>query len=332
MKRVITLLLIATVSMMAKINGAGASFPAPAYYAWMDGYKNATEERINYLPTGSGGGIKSIKHRIVNFGASDKPLKPKDLKKNKLLMFPTLVGTIVLAHNISGIEDHKLKLSDAVLEGIFMGSITNWNDPKIAADNKGVTLPDAKITVVHRSDGSGTTFNFTYYMSIISAEWKTKVGAGKAVSWPTGIGGKGNEGVTNMIKKTPNSIGYIELAYAKKNNLPRAQVKNKDGFWVKATEENSADAAKYAKWTKEEHFYQVLAYQPGKTSYPIVAGTFLLVPEKGSRNSKKSAEVLKFIDWAYTNGDKLAADLGYIPLPQETKDMIRSYWKDNGLF
>lgn len=330
MKKALIAFFVFSASLMANVNGAGASFPAPAYYAWMDAYNQATKQRINYLPTGSGGGIKSITQRIVHFAGSDKPLKVKELKKNKLLMFPTLVGTIVLAYNVKGVKS--LKLSNEAIEGIILGKITKWNDEKIAKHNRGVKLPNKKITFVHRSDGSGTTFNFTYYLSLISKAFKKQIGVGKAVNWVAGIGAKGNEGVTNMIKQTPNSIGYIELAYAKKNKLRTAVVKNKDGYWVKANEKTSADAAKYASWKKADHFYQILAYQKGKTSYPIVAGTFILLPQKGSKKSGKNDKVIAFLDWAFKHGDKLASDLGYIPLPKETKDLIRSYWKDNGLY
>lgn len=332
MKKILLSVSVFAASLMAGVNGAGASFPAPAYYAWMNAYKEATKNEVNYLAIGSGGGIKSMKQRIVNFGGTDAPLKADELNKDKLLQFPTLIGTIVFATNIKGIGDHQLKLSDEALEGIIMGSITKWNDPIITKDNQDIKLPDDKITFVHRSDGSGTTFNFSYYMNIISEKFKEKVGVGKALSWPVGLGGKGNEGVTNMIKETPNSIGYIELAYALKNNLARAVIKNKDGHWVKATEENSADAAKYAKWDKSKHFYEILAYQSGKTSYPIVSGTFIMMPQAGSNKSSKNADVVKFFDWSFKNGDELASKLGYIPLPKETKDLIRSYWKDNKLY
>lgn len=330
MKKLI-LLCLASVFAFANINGAGASFPAPAYYAWMFDYNKNMNKQVNYLPTGSGGGIKSITQRIVNFGGTDEPLKADVLQKAELLMFPTLIGTIVLAYNIEGIGDNKLKLSNEALEGITTGKITKWNDKTIAKDNKGLKLPNKKITFVHRSDGSGTSFNFTYYMSLISPAFKDKIGVGKAVNWAVGIGAKGNEGVTNMIKQTPYSIGYIELAYAKKNKLARAVVKNKSGNWVEANEKNSANAAKYASWKKSEHFYQILANQQGKDTYPIVSGTFILIPKKGSAKDSKNADVIKFFDYSFKHGDKAAADLGYIPLPKETKDLIRSYWKENGL-
>jgi phosphate transport system substrate-binding protein len=307
-----------------KINGAGASFPAPLYYDWAYNYQKDTGNKINYQSIGSGGGIKQITKRIVNFGASDKPLKPKDLDKKKLFQFPAVIGSIVLAYNLDGVSN--LKLKNSVVADIFLGKITNWNDAKIKADNPGVNLPNKKINVVHRSDGSGTTYNFTYYLSNVSNEWKTNVGTGKAVSWPTGLGGKGNEGVTNQIKQTPDSIGYIEAAYALKNNLPAATLQTKSGKWVEAKEENFKAAAAYAAWTKKDHFYQMLALQPGDKSYPIVAATFILLPrEAGAMNAKVTA----FYNHSFMKGDAAAKKLGYIALPQETKDMIADYWKMN---
>lgn len=309
-----------------KINGAGASFPAPLYYDWAYSYQKETKNRVNYQSIGSGGGIKQISKRIVNFGASDKPLKTKELNKNKLLQFPAVIGSIVIAHNVAGVADEQLKLKNGVVADIFAGKITKWNDPAIAADNKGVNLPDEKIIVVHRSDGSGTTYNFTYYLTKSSENWANNFGTGKAIDWAAGIGGKGNEGVANLVKQTPNSIGYIENAYKEKNNLSAATLQTANGKWVSAREENFKAAAKYASWTKEDNFYAMLALQPGDTSYPIVAATFILLPkEKAAMNKKVTA----FYDYAFKNGDKAAKKLGYIPLPEETKTMIREYWAAN---
>jgi len=332
MKRIAQGLLIAavaTTSMMgAKISGAGASFPAPLYYDWAYQYQKETKNRVNYQSIGSGGGIKQISKRVVNFGASDKPLKSAKLEKKKLYQFPAVIGSIVIALNVPGVEDEKLKLKNAVVADIFAGKITKWNDAAIIADNKGLTLPDEKIIVCHRSDGSGTTYNFTYFLSEASENWKNNYGAGKAIDWATGIGGKGNEGVASLVKQTPFAIGYIENAYKEKNKLAAATLQTKNGKWVSAREENFKAAAKYASWTKKDNFYALLALQDGDTSYPIVAATFILLPIEKAETNK---QVLEFIDYAFKNGDAAAKKLGYIPLPKETKDLIRSYWADKGL-
>lgn len=309
-----------------KLNGAGASFPAPLYYDWAFNYKKDTENLVNYQSIGSGGGIKQIAKRVVDFGASDEALDTKKLAKDKLLQFPAVIGSIVVAFNVDGIADATLKLSNEVVADIFAGKITTWNDSAIAAENKGINLPNQKIIVVHRSDGSGTTYNFTYYLTKSSKNWKENFGTGKAVDWATGIGGKGNEGVASLVKQTPYSIGYIENAYKEKNNLSAAVLKTASGKWVEATEENFKAAAKYATWTKEDHFHSVLALQKGDTSYPIVAATFILLPQEKPEMNKK---ILEFFEYAFKNGDESAKKLGYIPLPQETKDMIKEYWAAN---
>jgi phosphate transport system substrate-binding protein len=280
---------------------------------------------VNYQSIGSGGGIKQITQRIVDFGASDKPLKTAELEKSSLLQFPAVIGAIVIAHNVEGIEDAALKLENTVVAEIFAGKITKWNDPKIAATNPGMKLPDQEIVVVHRSDGSGTTYNFTHYLTGSSVLWKETYGTGKAVDWACGIGGKGNEGVANLIKQTPNAIGYIESAYKEKNHLAAATLKTASGKWVVANEENFKAAAKYASWTKEDNFYAMLTLQPGDNSYPIVAATFILLPVEKPVTNK---QVTAFYDYAFNNGDKAAKDLGYIALPKETKDMIRAYWAE----
>jgi len=331
LKRIATGLLLAAVAATGviagdKINGAGASFPAPLYYDWAYSYGKDTKSRINYQSIGSGGGIKQISKRIVDFGASDKPLSAKELNKENLLQFPAVIGSIVVAYNIPGIADEALKLKNSVVADIFAGKITKWNDPVIAADNPDVKLPEKEIIVVHRSDGSGTTFNFTYYLSGSSELWKNNFGTGKAIDWATGLGGKGNEGVANLIKQTQYTIGYIESAYKEKNGLAAATLQTANGKWVTARDENFKAAAKYASWTKEDHFYAMLALQPGDTSYPIVAATFILLPkEKPEMNQKVTA----FYDYAFKTGDAAAAKLGYIALPEETKNMIREYWAAN---
>ncbi len=331
LKKIALVTLAASISITSllaedKINGAGATFPAPIYYDWAFNYKTDSENLVNYQSIGSGGGIKQIAKRTVDFGASDEALTTLDLAKDNLLQFPAVIGSIVVAFNVKGIPDAKLKLSNEVVADIFAGKITSWNDPMIAADNKGLDLPNQKIVVVHRSDGSGTTYNFTYYLTQSSKNWKDKFGTGKAVDWATGIGGKGNEGVTNLIMQTPYSIGYIENAYKEKNKLSAAVLKTASGKWVEATEDNFKAAAKYASWTKDKHFHSVLALQQGDTSYPIVAATFILLPREKSDVNKK---VIAFYDYAFKKGDENAKKLGYIPLPEDTKKMIREYWAEN---
>ncbi len=330
-KKIVSTLLALGVAFTAasaadKINGAGASFPAPLYYDWAYQYEKNTENRINYQSIGSGGGIKQISNRIVDFGASDKPLKTKELSKSKLLQFPAVIGSIVIAHNVPGVADESLKLKNSIVAEIFAGKITKWNDPAIAADNAQLKLPDEKIIVVHRSDGSGTTFNFTYYLNGSSTLWKENYGVGKTIDWATGIGGKGNEGVANLVKQTPYSIGYIESAYKEKNGLAAATLQTASGKWVSAREANFKAAAEYATWTKEDNFYAMLALQPGDTSYPIVAATFILLPVEKQEMNKK---VIAFFDDAFKTGDSRAVKLGYIPLPEATKKMIREYWAAN---
>ena len=309
-----------------EIQGRGASFPGPLYKAWISEYNAKTGEKVNYTPTGSGDGIKSIKKRMVDFAGSDKPLKPKSLKKNKLYMFPTVVGSIVLAYNIPGIKDGDLKLSEKAIAGIFSGKIAYWDDKEITTVNPDLKLPHEKITVAVRADKSGTTYNFTYYLSKIdSADFK----ASKKPNWKGNVvAGKSNAGVSANIEQTKYSIGYIEYSYKQKLGLAAAQVQNKAGAYILPTLKSFQDAAKYAKWTPDNDFYALIAYPDGKTSYPIVAATFILLPQEKTDTNKK---VTKFFDFAYQNGDKIATDLGYVPLPKETKDMIRKYWADKGI-
>ncbi|MBD3801230.1 MAG: phosphate ABC transporter substrate-binding protein PstS [Campylobacterales bacterium] len=330
-KRIATALTLASFALTSasaadKISGAGASFPAPLYCDWAFNYGKETHNSVNYQSIGSGGGIKQITNRIVDFGASDKPLTTKELAKAKLLQFPAVIGAIVVAYNLPGIADEQLKLSNTLVADIFAGKITMWNDPAIAAENKGLALPNEKIIVVHRSDGSGTTHNFTYYLTKSSENWANTYGAGKAIDWAVGMGGKGNEGVSNLLKQTPYTIGYIESAYKEKNNLAAATLQTANGKWVTAREENFKAAAQYASWTKEDNFYALLALQPGDTSYPIVAATFILLPKEKVEMDKK---VTAFFDYAFKQGDESAKKLGYIPLPESTKQMIREYWTTN---
>jgi phosphate transport system substrate-binding protein len=328
LKRIACAALVAAVCLTSslandKINGAGASFPAPLYYDWAYNYKKDTKNSVNYQSIGSGGGIKQISKRVVDFGASDKPLDAKKLSEAKLLQFPAVIGSIVIAFNVEGISDETLKLTNENVADIFAGKITKWNDSAIVKNNKDLNLPNQKIIVVHRSDGSGTTYNFTYYLSQSSNNWKENYGTGKAIDWAVGIGGKGNEGVANLVKQTPFSIAYIENAYKEKNHLSAAILKTANGKWVTAREENFKAAAKYASWTKKDNFYAMLALQPGDTSYPIVAATFILLPVEKTNMNKK---IIKFFDYAFKNGDASAKKLGYIALPETTKIMIRKYW------
>ena len=310
-----------------QISGAGATFPAPLYYDWAHSYAAKTGNQVNYQAIGSGGGIKQIQKRTVNFGGTDKPLTPAELAKDNLLQFPAVVGTINVVYNVPGIADGVLKLSNEAVAGIFLGTISTWNDPLIAKENPGVKLPANRITVVHRSDGSGTTWNFVYWLDKVSAVWKSKVGVGTSVNWPVGMGGKGNEGVANVVKQTPNSIGYVEFAYAKQNKMSSAQLQTSEKTWVAPSVETSKEAAKNAKWTKQDHFHEILVLEPGKKSYPITAGTFILLPKEKTEQNKKVAQ---FFSYAFEN-DSAAERLGYIPLPSETVKLIQSYLKDNGL-
>ncbi len=313
----------------ANISGAGASFPAPAYFDWAYLYQKETGNRVNYQSIGSGGGIKQISARTVDFGASDKPLKKRKLDRKRLYQFPAVIGSIVAAYNIPGIKDGELKLENSDLADIFLGKIRYWDDKRIAEDNPGLKLPHKEIVVCRRADGSGTTFNFSYFLSHVSSEWADSVGIGKALDWPTGLGGKGNEGVSSLITQNQYSIGYVEYAYKVKNGFGAAVLQTKSGKWVEAKEENFKAAAKYAKWSPENHFHRILALQPGDESYPIVAATFILLPRE---NSEMNKEVVRFFDFAFKKGDEDARKLGYIPLPAETKEMVRREWMEHGIY
>ncbi|WP_374431819.1 phosphate ABC transporter substrate-binding protein PstS [Ideonella dechloratans] len=316
-------LVVATAASAQDVTGAGASFPAPVYAKWADAYNKATGARINYQSVGSGAGIKQIKAKTVDFGASDMPLKDEDLAKDGLLQFPTVMGGVVPVVNIAGLKPGQLKLTGPVLAEIFLGKVTKWNDPAIAGLNAGVKLPDAQIAVVHRADGSGTSFLFTNYLSKVSPEWKEKVGDGTAVNWPAGVGGKGNEGVSSYVLRLQNSIGYVEYAYAKQNKMTHAALKNKDGQYVQPDDMTFKAAAAGAAWDKS--FYQVLTEQPGKESWPISGATFILM-HKVQAKPEQAAAALKFFDWSYANGDKMAADLDYVPMPDSVKALIHKEW------
>ncbi len=307
------------------ITGAGATFPYPVYAKWAEAYKTQTGVGMNYQSIGSGGGIKQIKAKTVDFGASDAPLKPEELSLNGLTQFPTVIGGVVPVINVAGVTPGQLKLSGEVLAAIYQGKIAKWNDPKIVADNSGVNLPDQPITVVHRSDGSGTTFIFTTYLSQVSTDWMRGVGAAPAVEWPVGTGGKGNEGVASYVQRIKGSIGYVEYAYALQNKMTYVQLKNRDGNFVKPDADNFKAAAANAKWEADKGFYMILTNQPGKESWPITGATFILI-YKTQEKPENGKEVLKFFDWAYTNGDKLASSMDYVPLPANVTNMIRKAW------
>jgi phosphate transport system substrate-binding protein len=317
---------IASVACAQDVTGAGASFPAPIYAKWADAYNKATGARINYQSVGSGAGIKQIIAKTVDFGASDAPLKDDELAKEGLVQFPMVIGGVVPVVNIKGIGPGQLKLTGEVLGDIYLGKITKWNDPAITALNSGVALPDAAIATVRRADGSGTSFNFTNYLSKVNAEWKSKVGEGTAVNWPTGAGGKGNEGVSAFVQRLPNSIGYVEYAYAKQNKMAYTLLKNQAGNFVAPDDESFKAAAANADWKRS--FYQVLTGQPGKDSWPITAATFILM-HKVQDKPANATNALKFFDWAYARGDKMAADLDYVPMPDSVKTMVHSLWAEH---
>ena len=305
------------------VTGAGASFPAPIYAKWADAYNKATGAKVNYQSVGSGAGMRQIKAKTVDFGASDAPLKDDELAKDGLIQFPTVIGGVVPVINVKGISAGQVKLTGELLGDIYLGKILKWNDPAIVALNPGVPLPDTAIAVVRRADGSGTSFVFTNYLSKVNAEWKSKVGEGTAVNWPTGAGGKGNEGVSAFVQRLPNSIGYVEYAYAKQNKMAYVLLRNKDGHFVTPSDNAFKAAAAGAEWTKS--FYQILTEQPGKDSWPLTSATFIMM-HKVQDKPAAAAGSLKFFDWAYLNGDKSADDLDYVPMPASVKDLVRKLW------
>ena len=306
------------------VTGAGASFPAPIYSKWAEAYNKATGNQINYQSVGSGAGIKQIKEKTVDFGASDMPLKDDDLAAAGLVQFPTVIGGVVPVIHVEGVKPGQLKLTGAVLADIYLGKVTKWNDAAITALNPGVKLPDAVITPVHRADGSGTSFIFTNYLSKVNADWKAKVGEGAAVNWPAnGLAGKGNEGVAQNVQRLPNSIGYVEYAYAKQSKMDYVQLKNAAGNFVEPDDLTFKAAAAGADWTKS--FYQLLTEQQGKDSWPITGATFILMHTAQDKPAQATAS-LKFFDWAYANGDKAAADLDYVALPDALKALIHTKW------
>ncbi|KFL35446.1 phosphate ABC transporter substrate-binding protein PstS [Arenimonas donghaensis] len=319
---------LAPATQAAEITGAGASFVFPTMSRWSADYNEATGNRVNYQSIGSGGGIAQIKANTVDFGSSDAPLKPDDLAGSHLAQFPSVMGGIVPAFNVPGIAANQLRLDGATLANIYLGKIGKWNDPAIVALNPGVTLPDLRITVVHRSDGSGTTFNFVNYLSKVSPEWQSKVGEGTSVRWPTGVGGKGNEGVTAYVKQIKGAIGYIELSYALTNKVAYATMKNANGNYVQASNASIQAAAASAEWGKAKDFYLVVTNAPGDDAWPIAATNFILMSKK-PKNAAGNKAAREFFDWVYENGDESATQLGYVPLPDALVEQIKTYWSAN---
>lgn len=308
-----------------EITGAGASFPAPIYSKWAADYNKATGVKVNYQSVGSGAGIKQIDSKTVDFGATDMPLTDDELTKKGQIQFPTVIGGVVPVINIKGINPGQLKLTGQVLGDIFLGKITKWDDAAIKTLNPTLALPDAAIAPVRRADGSGTSFLFTNYLSKVNAEWKTKVGEGTAVNWPTGAGGKGNEGVAAFVGRLPNSIGYVEYAYVKQNKMTYALMQNSTGAFVSPDDTAFKAAAAGADWSKT--FYQVLTNQPGKDSWPISGATFILMHKLQDKPANGS-ESLKFFSWAYKNGDKAADELDYVPMPKPVVAAIEKAWAE----
>jgi phosphate transport system substrate-binding protein len=313
----------AGVAAAQEITGAGATFPAPLYAKWAAEYNKATGVKVNYQSVGSGAGIKQIDSKTVDFGASDMPQTDEVLAQKGQMQFPTVIGGTVPVVNIKGIGPGQMKLDGQVLGDIYLGKITKWNDAAIKALNPGLALPDAAIAPVRRADGSGTTFNFTNYLSRVHPEWKTKVGEGTAVNWPVGAGGKGNEGVAAFVNRLPNSIGYVEYAYVKQAKMSYTLMKNRDGVFVAPNDDAFKAAAAGADWSKS--FYQLITDQPGKNTWPISTATFILMHVKQDKPAN-ATETFKFFTWAYKNGDKIAADLDYVPLPDSVVATIEKAW------
>jgi phosphate transport system substrate-binding protein len=308
------------------ITGAGATFPYPIYAKWAEAYKVSTGVGMNYQSIGSGGGIAQIKAKTVDFGASDMPLKAEDLQAAGLMQFPVIIGGVVPVVNVEGVAAGAMKLTGAALGDIYLGKIKSWNDKAISDLNPGLKLPADPITVVRRSDGSGTSFIWTHYLSKVNPEWKQKVGANTAVAWPEGVGGKGNEGVAAYVQRIKGSIGYVEYAYAKKNRMAFVQVQNRDGQFVTPDDDTFQAAAAYADWKNAAGFYQILTDQPGKNSWPITGASFILMHVKQDK-PQNGAEVLRFFDWALKHGQKMAAELDYVPMPSSVITVIADAWK-----
>jgi phosphate transport system substrate-binding protein len=318
---------VSTGLLAADITGAGATFPYPIYAKWADAYKKATGNGLNYQSIGSGGGIKQITAKTVDFGASDMPMKPEDLMKEGLMQFPAIMGGDVPVYNIKGIGSGQIKFTGELLADIYLGKVKKWNDPAIVALNRDLKLPNDSVSVVHRSDGSGTTFIWVNYLSKMSVEWKQKVGEGTSVQWPVGVGGKGNEGVSAYVQQINGAIGYVEYAYAKQNKLAVGQVRNRDGNFVMPNIDTFRAAAAGADWAKAPGMYVILTDQPGKNSWPISGASFILM-HKTQTKVDNAKEVLKFFDWSFKNGDQMATELDYVPMPDPVVKLIATAWKE----
>jgi phosphate transport system substrate-binding protein len=315
-------------ALAADVTGAGASFIYPVMSKWSADYRKATKKQVNYQSIGSGGGIAQIKAATVDFGSSDAPLKPDELAKHGLAQFPSVIGGVVPVLNVPGIASGAMKLDGPTLANIFLGKITMWNDPAIAALNGGVKLPAQKITVVHRSDGSGTTFNFVNFLSKVSPEWKSKVGEGTSVKWPAGIGGKGNEGVAAYVKQIKGAIGYVEFSYALQNKLTYSRMKNAAGQFVNPSDDSFQSAAASADWANAKDFYLVMTNAPGEKSWPITATNFILM-YKQPKDAAGAKAAKDFFKWVYASGDAQAKALDYVPLPDALVSQIETYWSKN---
>ena len=328
MKKIILTLLaaLAVTAQAADLTGAGATFPYPIYSKWAEAYKAATGIGLNYQSIGSGGGIRQIKGKTVDFGASDMPLKQDELDKEGLMQFPAIIGGVVPIINIDGITAGQLKLTSELIANIYMGKINKWDHPSIQAVNPGLKLPNANISVVHRSDGSGTTFIWTNWLSKTVPEWAEKIKDGPAVKWPVGTGGKGNEGVAAMVQQMKNSIGYVEYAYAKRNKIPHAQVRNRDGNFVQPDDSTFKAAAAGADWANAPGFYLLLTDQKGKDAWPITGASFIIM-HRQQADALTGRAVLKFYDWSFKNGGQMASDLEYVHLPQSVITLVQNHWK-----
>ena len=320
------LLAVSTVVSAADFTGAGATFPYPIYAKWAEAYKAATGIGLNYQSIGSGGGIRQIKAKTVDFGASDMPLKKEELDKEGLVQFPAIIGGVVPVYNLDGIESGKLKLTPDIVANIHLGKITKWNDKAITDINPGLNLPAQNITVIHRADGSGTTFVWTNFLSKANSEFAKVVSEGTAVKWPTGVGGKGNEGVAAQVQRLKGAFGYVEYAYAKKNKIPVAQLKNRDGVFVSPSDDTFKAAATGADWANAPGMYLLLTWQTGKDSWPATGASFILM-HRQQADALTGRAVLKFFDWAYKNGGKMSEELEYVHMPQDVIKLVQDNWK-----
>ena len=310
----------------ADLTGAGATFPYPIYAKWAEAYKAATGIGLNYQSIGSGGGIRQIKAKTVDFGASDMPLKPEELDKEGLVQFPAIIGGVVPVVNLDGVEPGQLKLTSDVVAGIHLGKITKWNDKAIVELNPGITLPAINITVIHRADGSGTTFVWTNYLGKANTEFAKVVGEGTAVKWPVGVGGKGNEGVAAQVQRIKGSFGYVEYAYAKKNKIAHAQLKNRDGNFVQPSDDTFKSATAGADWNNAPGMYLLLTWQTGKDSWPATGASFILM-HKQQADAVTGKAILKFFDWSYKNGSKMSEELEYVHMPQSVIKLVQDNWR-----